>query len=103
MVKTMGSKDFTTKPTSFFYISKKVYQEGETRVYQNMKMQPRAFFVKAVTSVGSKQDAIDFLFREDLTTKAVVENNPSIARIYSPGKAQIVRYSPEKNHNTNCK
>src|SRR5205814_2453885 len=53
----------------------KVYEEGQTKVYENTKAFPRAFFVKEIQSVNNKQEAINSLFADtiDLHTIAVVE------------------------------
>jgi len=55
----------------------KVFQEGETRVYQNMSVFPRAFFVQQIIPSYSKQEAIQDLFSTSFiaTTTAVVESN----------------------------
>ena len=75
---------------------KKVFQEGETRVYQNLNVLPRTFFVKKVESVPDKQKAIEFLYRYDLLENAVVENEDSLRGVYASGSATIVEYKPEK-------
>lgn len=75
---------------------KKVFQEGETRVYQNLRFLPRAFFVTKVTSVNRKEQAVEFLFKKDTSGEAVVENIPDLAKEYSPGNVEIKSYSPEK-------
>lgn len=53
----------------------KVFEEGETKVYENLNVFPRAFFVSQLTYVDSSQEAINFLFdtQNDLRTTAVVE------------------------------
>ncbi len=54
----------------------KVFQEGETRVYENEKILPRAFFVEEIHSVASKNEAIRKLFEQNFNPRktAVVEN-----------------------------
>lgn len=78
----------------------KVFQEGETRIYQNIKAFPRAFFVEKVKTVFDKQDAINALFDKDtlLSKIAIVEVNQHNEQMMnlnslSLGKAEIISYS----------
>lgn len=54
---------------------KPVYQEGETRIYENLNAGDRAFFVKKTAKAFDKQDAIRKLFKykNELKDVAVVE------------------------------
>lgn len=52
----------------------KVFQEGQTRVYENKKASPRTFFVKNVIVAYSSQEAIDKMFSINLQNSAVVQN-----------------------------
>lgn len=85
----------------------KVFQEGQTKVYENKNVLPRTFFVSKVIIATSKQHSIDTLFAHtsDLGTLAVVEG----MRVLPPiglGYAHIARYSPNtvtiatQSHNT---
>jgi hypothetical protein len=53
----------------------KVFEEGQTKVYENIEVLPKAFFVGKVKSVPGKQAAIDFMFEKDFNPKntAVIE------------------------------
>lgn len=53
----------------------KVFQEGETRVYENSKALPRAFFVSKVTTVSDGQQAMEDMFDPSFRPRdvAVVE------------------------------
>lgn len=52
---------------------KKVFQEGQTRVYENSAVLPRTFFVQDILPVEDR-NAIEKIFSEDLTKTAIVEN-----------------------------
>ena len=54
---------------------KKVFQEGETRVYENKNVFPRAFLVYDYKVAKDKQEAIEFLMDEnvDLSKTAILE------------------------------
>ena len=58
---------------------KKVFQEGETRVYENAKVMGRTFLIDGACRVGSKTEVIEFLFQEDLRKNAVVEDEDFIS------------------------
>ena len=81
---------------------KKAFQEGETRVYENMSVMPRVYFVNNVTVEDNKQDVINQLFDDsfDLRTSAIIE----FPSYYAPlniknlalGKAEIISYSENR-------
>lgn len=80
---------------------KKVFQERETRIYENTAVLPRAFFVEHVTLIsdGDKKRAINFLFdpKHNFHTEAVVEVAPhaKLERTeYASGSAEIETYGP---------
>ncbi len=79
---------------------KKVFTEGGTFIYENRRVLPRAFFIKNLHSVGSKQAAIDTLFnlQEDLNTSAVVETNKPLQPQWSwlGSSVKIVSYSENR-------
>jgi len=80
---------------------KKVFQEGQTIVYENFKVNPRAFFVKSLEFAGSKQEAINLMFANsfDPKTTTVVENadnNLKAIRELTIGKTNIINYSENK-------
>ncbi len=60
----------------------KVFQEGKTKVYQNLKAQPRAFFVNKLVTVNTSRAAIGevFKYKKELNTTAVVEASRPIAK-----------------------
>ena len=55
---------------------KKVYKEGETRIYEDSRAYPRAFFVNKVVNETIKQQIIEDLYNPlyDLKNTAIVEN-----------------------------
>ena len=86
----------------------KVFQEGETRVYENKDAFPRVFFVDLAIPVSNQQHAIDMLFEKgnDLRKVAVYElEGPLLThprdRIYKQvepveGYTNILMYSENK-------
>lgn len=80
---------------------KKVFQEGETRVYENINVMLRAFFVSKTILASDNKDAIGIMFEDsfDPGHTAVVEKADkefqSIGEI-SVGKVDIVYYSESK-------
>ena len=84
---------------------KKVFQEGETRVYENKDVLPRVFFVKEVIVVKNEQEAINVMFKDDFNPKstAVVVQPPgpefegmSFPKSNCIGKAEIISYEENK-------
>jgi len=53
----------------------KVFQEGQTLIYENKNVMPRTFFVKMVKTVKNKEDAMKILFDSsiDLVQTGIVE------------------------------
>jgi len=81
---------------------KKVFQEGQTRVYENSKSFPRTFFVEKVYYRNNKNDVIELIFNEnfDLKRKAIIED-ADFKRIdfiskRSLGEAKIKEYTENK-------
>lgn len=56
---------------------KKVFQEGQTRVYENKNVLSRTFFAEDIVFTSSKEETIKVLFKENLDLKktAVVEES----------------------------
>lgn len=75
----------------------KVFQEGQTRIYENSDVLPRVFFVNKVYCVFSKQEVLDRIFQEDFDFKneAVIEENIRTP-ILTLGKADVIEYSENK-------
>ncbi|MDP2649866.1 MAG: YfhO family protein [bacterium] len=77
----------------------KVFQEGQTIVYENKNVMSRAFFVKNVKIVKSKHESIGMLFDSsiDLNQTGIVENGNNDLNIdWSTGSAKIAQYSINK-------
>lgn len=72
---------------------KKVFQEGQTKVYENTKAFPKAFFVKNIISSNNKQQTINLLFQKKdfLATTAIIEDFPSQKKDYSVGIIDYVK------------
>lgn len=82
---------------------KKVFQEGETRVYENKNAFPRVFFVKRLVNVLGSKEAIDFMFNHasKLRNEAVVQQKFHTAQFWTlwrwaEGQSEIVSYSENK-------
>lgn len=79
-----------------------VFQEGETRVYENISVLPRVVLAESVLLVGSKQEAIKEVFEnaKKLDKVAIVENpfltNSMNAPLSEGEYAQIRSYT--ENH-----
>lgn len=75
----------------------KVFQEGETRVYENKKVLPRAFFVGEVIEEADKKNEMDKLFekQESLDSIAIVEGLVSSNK-FELGTARITKYEDNK-------
>lgn len=74
----------------------KVFQEGQTKVYENTQVLPRAFFVEKLSFVSDKNGAINLLKDEnfDLSKEAVLEER--LTQQITAGEAQILEYSENK-------
>ena len=79
---------------------KKVFQEGEARIYQNTDVKQRAFFVTKILSVKDKKDGIGKMFDTSFNPDAfaVVEkaDREVLDKEFVVGKATIVSYSENK-------
>ncbi|MDE2589643.1 MAG: hypothetical protein KGL95_08270, partial [Patescibacteria group bacterium] len=75
----------------------KVFQEGETRVYENKKVLPRAFFVEHSLSAKTDQQAISQMFDSlfNPSIDAVVEGAAGLTD-FSTGKVSVTSYSENK-------
>ncbi len=78
----------------------KVFEEGETKIYQNNNFIERAFFVDRTQGANNKQTAIEKIFenKTDLSNVAVVEGKTyeKFNREWSRGKVEVVSYNPNK-------
>jgi uncharacterized membrane protein YfhO len=70
-----------------------VFEEGQTKVYENMSVMPRTFFATEVINTKDKSESIIKMFDNlDFSKTAVVENS-GLAGQFSLGKATITSYS----------
>ena len=74
-----------------------VFSEGQTKVYENTQVYPRAFLVSSVIQVDDKSQAINKMFEDDvdLSTQAVVyeDLNLSNAKLSNQEFAEIIDYT----------
>lgn len=80
---------------------KKVFIEGQTKVYENKAALPRVLLINELFIVSTKQKAIEKIFEPsfDPRTQAVVElpeEKISTNKHYASGSATILYYSPTK-------
>lgn len=85
---------------------KEVAHEGQTRIYENTAVLPRAFFVEAVSWTDSKEETITQMFEKDrdMRKTAIVEKpvqtGDRIGAVYptrvGTGTVKIVIYEPNK-------
>lgn len=81
---------------------KKVFQEGETRVYENLNIVERTFLVDEVCKELDSKEIMTFLFEKNLRKSAVVEdgefvlcNEQTLTKptISLSGTIRVIRYS----------
>lgn len=75
---------------------KKVYQEGQTRIYENTQALNRFFFVKTLSYAATKQDAINIFFKKgfDPERQAVIEDKQiKTSMIFPTGSISVTRYT----------
>lgn len=77
---------------------KKVFQEGQTKVYENMAVLPRAFFVKQTLGSSSKQETITKMFdsKVDLSKVAIVSLASPHNYVVGKQSVEISSYTPSK-------
>lgn len=79
---------------------RKIIKEGETTLYENLNVFPRAFFVNKIVAANSKQEAIDALFDKGLNLKlvGVVEKYPKNeeSKKFTKGKVIKIDYTENK-------
>ena len=75
---------------------KKVYQKGETRLYENKNVMSRTFFIEELISVKTQEEIAKKIHMVDLRKVAIKKDATSGTQKYSIGKAQMLTYSPNK-------
>jgi hypothetical protein len=79
---------------------KKVFQEGQTIIYENLNVLPRAFFAEKLEPAKNGQEAINFMFDRSFNPGkiAVVENFESgmLSKRFEVGQVNINVYSENK-------
>lgn len=75
----------------------KVFEEGQTKVYENKDVFSRAFFVKNLISEKDQKEQLQKMFSSDLKTTAVIENdNLKEYSNLSLGKVRIENYLQDR-------
>lgn len=79
---------------------KKVFEEGQTKIYQNVNSFERAFFVEQIIIAYTKEEAITRMFDKntDLRKTAIVESHETIInqQTFTIGEAMIKTYESNK-------
>lgn len=75
---------------------KKVFQSGLTKVYENTKVLPRAFFVNKIVFYKNESDMVEKMINNDFSKSAVMGWGEIGGSEFSVGKATIVKHSPNK-------
>src|SRR5258706_1761107 len=76
---------------------KKVSQEGETRIYENTSVFPRAFFVTKLIYTSSEQDEINFIYAQGKNLQNVATVSESVNKNnLTEGDIRIKNYSVNK-------
>ncbi|RJQ37730.1 hypothetical protein C4559_03275 [Candidatus Microgenomates bacterium] len=78
----------------------KVFQEGQTRVYENKNVIPRVFFVENLKNVTSNTEAIKIISKKDFDPlgTAIIEGLPEEwkQKKGTLGKVKVINYSENK-------
>jgi len=77
----------------------KVFQEGQTIIYENKNVMPRAFFVKNIKLSKDKRESIEMLFDPsiNLAQIGIIEDGSEDLDVdWSVGSANIIQYSANK-------
>ncbi len=75
---------------------KKVFQEGETRIYENRESFDRVFFVEEVVFYEDQQKQIESMFDHDLKQTAIVAGTGKNKKNLGKGNATITQYSENR-------
>lgn len=73
----------------------KVFEEGQTKIYENKNVYPRAFFAENVVTASSDQDEAIALSKADLKTTATTQDNIENST-FGKGEVVIKSYSENK-------
>lgn len=71
----------------------KVFEEGQTKIYEYQDFMPRTFFVDSVIQTKTPVEAAQQLYKQNLRTTAVVEGNFDVPENIETGNATITKYS----------
>ena len=75
----------------------KVFEEGQTKVYQNNQVLPRTFFVANIKQVQTKQETINAMLDSTVNLRKTAVTNLSVSkRSFGQGRAKILHYSENK-------
>ncbi len=81
---------------------KKVFQEGETRIFENKNVLPRVFFVPKITYAKDNKEAISLMFDDsfipnDTAIVELTQGGVSVPPLrWKIGEAEIAQYSENK-------
>lgn len=75
---------------------KEVFAESQTRVYENLSVLPRAFFVRRVVGKNDKSETIKFMFKNDMRTTAVIDAKTMKEKEVALGRVDITNYDSNR-------
>ncbi len=73
---------------------KLVFQEGQTKIYENLSAYPRAFFVNNLETAGGDGDVLDKMFSRDLKHTAIIKEK--LTDDFGIGEVKIMSYEGNK-------
>lgn len=76
----------------------KIFSDGTLKIYENINVYARTFFVNSTIMSNSKQNTINDIYdsKFDLSKVAVVENARSLKSSWTLGKSEIINYKENK-------
>lgn len=73
---------------------KKVYQEGETKIYENNRSLPRVFFVKHVLAKINNEAIIQAMYQSQLKDTAIIADEKTLQEDVAVGNITNIQYFP---------
>ncbi len=75
---------------------KKVFQKGETIIYENKNVMDRAFFIENLVSLKTPEEIAKKIHSVDLRSVAIIQDSAIYSRKYHVGSVEILQYTENK-------